>query len=383
MQKIVIAGVAVLGAALMVSGAAQSRYPTLNGQMPLVIGHRGASGYLPEHTLEAYKMAIEMGADYIEPDLVATKDGVLIARHEPNMIATTDVSSRPEFANRKTKKVVDGVEEEGFFASDFTLAEIKTLRAVQAFGERPQLFNGQFQIPTLEEVIALAKTETEKRKRVIGIYPETKHPTYHVGLDLKLEDRLIAVLEKAGWNNAEAPVFIQSFEQSNLMELNKKTNVRLVQLLDADDVTFDGKISFAAPYDRPFDWVAKGDQRTFGDLLTRDGLKEIKSYADGVGPWKRYIVSVKAVDKDNDGKADDINNDGAINDADKVTVINSGIIREAHRQGLLVHTWTFRNELRRLASNYKGDATNEYKQFYNLGIDGVFSDFPDTAVRAR
>jgi glycerophosphoryl diester phosphodiesterase len=375
-------GLLLLTAALS-SSAAQSRYPTLNGQMPLVIGHRGASGYLPEHTLEAYQLAIEMGADYIEPDVVATKDGVLIARHEPNLIATTDVSSRTEFASRKRTMNVDGVDEEGFFASDFTLEEIKTLRAVQAFGERPQMFNGKYQIPTLEEVIALAKAESEKRKRVIGIYPETKHPTYHEKLNLKLEDRLLAVLEKAGWNNAQAPVFIQSFEQSNLMELNKKTNVRLVQLLDADDVALDGTITFAAPYDRPYDWVAKGDKRTFGDLLTKAGLAEIKTYADGVGPWKRYIVSVKGEDKNNDGKADDVNGDGAVNDADKSVVINRALILEAHRQGLLVHTWTFRNEKRRLAANYRGDAANEYKQFYNLGIDGVFSDFPDTAVRAR
>lgn len=308
---------------------------------------------------------------------------MLIARHEPNLIATTDVASRPEFADRKRKMNVDGIEEEGFFASDFTLAEIKTLRAIQAFSERPQLFNGKYQIPTLEEVIDLVKSESAKRKRVIGIYPETKHPTLHVALGLKLEDRLLAVLEKAGWNNAAAPVFIQSFEQSNLIELNQKTDVRLVQLLDADDVALDGTITFAPPYDRPFDWVAKGDKRTFADLLTRQGLAEVKRYADGIGPWKRYIVSVKGTDANQDGKADDINGDGKVNDADKSVVINRALILEAHRQGLFVHTWTFRNEPRRLAANYRNDASNEYRQFYALGVDGLFSDFPDTAVRAR
>ena len=200
-------------------------YPTLSGDKPLVIGHRGASGYLPEHTLESYKRAIELGADFVEPDLVATKDGVLVARHEPNITSTTDVSTRAEFAGRKTKKMVDGVQEEGWFASDFTLAEIKTLRAKQSFGERPQQFNGKFQVPTLQEVIALAKRKTLEKGRVIGIYPETKHPTYHQRLGLPLEGRLLKALTQAGWNHRHAPVFIQSFEQGNLKALSIFTQV--------------------------------------------------------------------------------------------------------------------------------------------------------------
>ncbi|NJK44690.1 MAG: glycerophosphodiester phosphodiesterase [Pleurocapsa sp. SU_196_0] len=363
--------------------AQQPKYPTLSGQAPLVIGHRGASGYLPEHTLESYKLAIEQGADFIEPDLVATKDGVLIARHEPNLIATTDVSKRAEFASRKKKMNVDGVDEEGFFASDFTLAEIKTLRAVQAFAERDQKFNGQYNIPTLEEVIALAKSESTRTGRTIGIYPETKHPTYHQRLNLALEDRLLAVLEKAGWNSRNAPVFVQSFEVANLKYLRSKSQVRLVQLVDADDVALDGKISFAAPYDRPYDWTLAGDKRTFGDLLTDAGLREVKTYADGIGPWKRYIVSSRAVDANNDGKADDTNGDSTVNEADRVMLPASDLIARAHRAGLLVHTWTFRNEPRRLIGEYKNDPGAEYKQFYALGIDGVFSDFPDTAVKSR
>ena len=193
-----------------------SRYPTLNGDKPLVIGHRGASGYLPEHTLESYRRAIELGADFIEPDLVATKDGVLVARHEPNITGTTDVSTRPEFADRKTKKVVDGVEEEGWFASDFTLAEIKTLRAIQPMAERDQSFNGKYQIPTLQEVLDLAKSEGAKANRTVGVYPETKHPTYHVNLGLKLVDRLLAVLAQYGYTSKNSPVIVQSFEVSNL-----------------------------------------------------------------------------------------------------------------------------------------------------------------------
>ena len=163
-------------------GSDSPSYPTLNGDTPLVIGHRGASGYRPDHTLESYKLAIDMGADFIEPDLVATKDGVLVARHEPNITGTTDVATRPEFASRKTTKNVDGVNEEGWFVSDFTLAELKTLRAVQPLSDRDQSYNGKFQIPTFEEVLDLAKAEGTKAGRTVGVYPETKHPTYHAKL---------------------------------------------------------------------------------------------------------------------------------------------------------------------------------------------------------
>jgi len=342
---------------------------------PLVIGHRGAHGYLPAHTLEGYALAIELGADFIEPDLVATKDGHLIARHEPNMIATTDVASRPEFASRRRTAVIDGAAEVGFFASDFTLAEIKRLRAVQDFAERPQQFNGKFEIPTLEEVIALAKRKSEEKGRPIGIYPETKHPTYHKSIGLPLEKRLVAALAEAGWNRRDAPVFIQSFEQSNLKELRRMTTVRLVQLVDANDVNADGSLDFTAPFDRPFDWTASGDPRllarTFGFLVTDAGLREVKAYADGIGPWKRYIVSSVEAGLPGPGEA-----------SRKLLPANN-LIERAHKVGLLVHTWTFRNEQRRLASDYAGNPVNEYLQFYRLGIDGVFSDFADTAVAAR
>jgi glycerophosphoryl diester phosphodiesterase len=350
---------------------------------PIVIGHRGASGYRPEHTLESYKLAIEMGADYIEPDLVATKDGVLIARHEPNLIATTDIATRPEFASRKRKAIVDGVEEEGFFASDFTLAEIKTIRAVQAFAEREQAYNGQFAIPTFEEIIVLAQSESRKRGRNIGIYPETKHPTYHQDLGLPLEDRLLVLLSKYGWNSRNAPVFIQSFEQSNLKSLRKKTAVRLIQLVDADDVnTTTGAVTYAPPYDRPYDWTRSGRPGTFGDLLTPAGLDEVQGYADGIGPWKRFLVGVKAR-KNADGTTIDVNVDGKINDADYDVVVNTEIVRNAKQRGLLVHAYTFRNEPRRLARSYFNDPGKEYRAVFELGVDGVFSDFPDTGVAAR
>jgi glycerophosphoryl diester phosphodiesterase len=354
---------------------------------PIVIGHRGASGYLPEHTLEAYALAIELGADYIEPDLVMTKDGYLIVRHEPNLIATTDVKDRPEFAGYKRKAVVDGAEEEGFFASDFTLHEIKTLRTIQAFAERPQQFNGKFEIPTFEEVIELAKRKSHEKERPIGVYPETKHPTYHQQLALPLEPRLVEALKHAGWNRRDAPIFIQSFEQSNLQALRKMTPVRLVQLVDANDVNPDGSLDFTAPFDRPYDWTVSNDAqlkaRTFGFFVTDAGLKEISTYADGIGPWKRYIVSTVAADLNGDGTIGDENGDGRIDEADRKLLSPSDLIRRAHAHGLLIHTWTFRNEQRRLASDYSGNPLNEYLQFYELGIDGVFADFPDSAFAAR
>ncbi len=358
-------------------------YPTLNGDTPLVIGHRGASGYRPDHTLESYKLAIDMGADFIEPDLVATKDGVLVARHEPNITGTTDVATRPEFASRKTTKNVDGLNEEGWFVSDFTLAELKTLRAVQPLSDRDQSYNGKFQIPTFEEVLDLAKAEGTKAGRTVGVYPETKHPTYHAKLGLPLEDRLLAVLAKYGYTTKASPVIVQSFEVSNLKYLRTKTQVRLVQLVDANDVNADGSMDLTAPYDKPYDFAVAGDSRTFASLLTPAGLKEIKTYADGIGPWKPYLIPSKQVDANKDGKPDDLNGDGKIDERDRVMMPATSVVKDAHAAGLFVHAYTFRNEAKRLASDFKGDPKAEYKLFFNLGVDGVFSDFTDTAKAAR
>ena len=364
-------------------GSDSPSYPTLNGDTPLVIGHRGASGYRPDHTLESYKLAIDMGADFIEPDLVATKDGVLVARHEPNITGTTDVATRPEFASRKTTKNVDGVNEEGWFVSDFTLAELKTLRAVQPLSDRDQSFNGKFQIPTFEEVLDLAKAEGTKAGRTVGVYPETKHPTYHAKLGLPLEDRLLAVLAKYGYTTKASPVIVQSFEVSNLKYLRTKTQVRLVQLVDANDVNADGSMDLTAPYDKPYDFAVAGDSRTFASLLTPAGLKEVKTYADGIGPWKPYLIPSKQVDANNDGKPDDLNGDGKIDERDRVMMPATSVVKDAHAAGLFVHAYTFRNEAKRLASDFKGDPKAEYKLFFNLGVDGVFSDFTDTAKAAR
>jgi glycerophosphoryl diester phosphodiesterase len=383
MNRSVLAVAVLVACGMATAGEAVAQGKTLTGEKPLVIGHRGASGYLPEHTLEAYKLAIEQGADFIEPDLVSTRDGVLIARHEPMLGSTTNVGDKPEFAARKRTLKMDGVDTTDWFAGDFTLAEIKTLRAKQAFAERDQSKNGQFLIPTLDEVIALAKAESARTGRTIGIYPETKHPTFHAVIGLPLEDRLLAALEKAGWTQKASPVFIQSFEVANLKYLRSRTQVRLVQLVDADDVDKDGTMVMAAPYDRPFDFAVLGDKRTFKDLVTPEGLKEIATYADGVGPWKPYLIPTRQVDANSDGKPDDLNGDGRIDDRDRRVMPATDVVKNAHALGLFVHTWTFRNEPRRLAADFAGDPAAEYKAFYALGVDGLFSDFPDTAVAAR
>ncbi|KAJ0411213.1 hypothetical protein ATCC90586_003852 [Pythium insidiosum] len=355
--------------------------PVPGKRRTLIVGHRGASGYRPDHTIESYTLAIEMGADYIEPDLVITKDGVLIARHEPNIIGTTDVSSRPEFADRKKTIKVDGVEEAGFFVSDFTLAEIKTLRAIQPMADRDQSFNGKFLIPTFEEVIELAQRKAKEIGRPIGIYPETKHPTYHQQLGLPLEDKLLATLTKYGWNDAQAPVIIQSFEPTNLRELRKKTKVQLAQLVDGGD--WDPKTGTMFADTRPYDWVVAGRNGTNLDLLTPAGLKEVASYANIVAPWKRYLVNAVAGKIGEDGKGADANGDGKVTDADYKMVPNQKLFDDAHAAGLKVHTWTFRDESYRLGLDYKGDPAEEYIQFFKLGLDGLFSDHAKSAVEAR
>jgi glycerophosphoryl diester phosphodiesterase len=374
----------VCGALLSACGGDDGpRYLTLTGEKPVVIGHRGAPGYLPDHTLEGYRRAIELGADFIEPDLVATKDGMLIARHEPNITATTDVASRPEFADRKTRKEVDGVEEEGWFASDFTLAEIRTLRAVQPLSDRDPSHDGKYQVPTLREVLDLAKTEGSKAGRTIGVYPETKHPTFHTALGLALEDRLLAILAEYGYTTRSAPVIVQSFEVANLKYLRSKSQVRLVQLVDAYDINPDGSMELTPPYDKPYDFAVAGDPRTFASLLTPEGLREVKTYADGIGPWKPYLIPSRLVDANNDGQPDDLNGDGLIDERDRVMMPPTDVVKNAHAAGLVVHPYTFRSEAKRLAADFKGDPKAEYRLFYALGVDGVFADFPDHAKAAR
>jgi glycerophosphoryl diester phosphodiesterase len=333
---------------------------------PIVIGHRGASGYRPEHTLAAYELAARMGADFIEPDLVSTKDGVLVARHENEISSTTDVAERAEFADRKTTKTIDGSPFSGWFTEDFTLRELKSLRAKERIPQlRPRntLYDGRYEIPTLTEVISLSRRLSRELDRPIGIYPETKHPTYFQSIGLALEPPLVAALKRHRLNRRSAKVFVQSFETANLKALDSQLAVPLVQLL-------------GAPNSRPYDITAAGGTRTYAQLATRAGLEGIASYADGVGPSKDYILP----------------RDPATGTSLDATTF----VEDAHDAGLLVHPYTFRNEntflpaeLRRPAppetadpASY-GDAFAEYERFFELGVDGVFSDNPDTAVEAR
>ena len=355
---------AALPAVAALASTACAAAPPVERAAPIVIGHRGTAGYLPDHTLEGYALAIELGADFIEPDLVATRDGHLVVRHEPNLVDTTNVASLPQFAGRRRTEVVDGVAVDGFWARDFTLAEIRTLRAIQPLAGRDPRFDGEFLIPTFEEVVDLAQRKSAGKGRSIGVYPETKHPTYHQAIGLPLEDRLLDVLTRKGWNHRDAPVFIQSFETANLRYLRTRTRVKLVQLVDANDVNADGSLDFTPPYDRPYDWTVAGRTGLFKDLLTPQGLAEVATYADGVGPWKPYILTTV------DGHV--------VPQTDPADVV-----AHAHALGLVVHPFTFRNEASRLAADYRGNPVAEYLRFYEAGVDGVFSDFADTAVAAR
>ncbi len=317
---------------------------TITNNKPIIIGHRGACGYRPEHTLASYELAITMGADYIEPDVVSTKDGILIARHENDITETTNVGDKPEFAHCKTTKTIDGKQLTGWFAEDFTLEEIKMLRAKERLAFRNHFYNEQFEIPTLQEIINLVNQKSAEIGRNIGIYPETKHPTYFKSINLALEKPLVDILHKNGYISSTAPIFIQSFEVENLQQLKKMTNLPLIQLLD------DKKM-------QPYDFVVKGDSRTYGDLTTLKELTKIAGYAQGIGAYKRLIVPI------------------GVNKLNSTT-----LIRDAHAVNLKVHAWTFRNEKQYLAPDYQGNPQSEYEQFFRLGIDGVFSDFPDLAV---
>ncbi len=313
---------------------------------PLVIAHRGASGYLPEHTLEAYALAIEQGAHYIETDLVITADGVLIARHENDLSDTTDVAEK--FPDRRRSGRIDGQQVDGWFSEDFTLEEIKTLRAVERLPFRDQSSNGKFRIPSFEEVVRLVVSKSSELGRSIGVYPETKHPSYFAGLGMPLEEPLVAALEKHDLNRADAPVFIQSFEVGNLRKLHEMTGAPLIQLI-------------SAPFLAPFDQESARTGLTYGDMITDAGLREIAAYADGIGPWKALVVPL-----------DEAGNLNAPTD----------LIDRAHAAGLAVHAYTFRSEENYLAPQYDGDPGAEYRQFHDLGVDGVFTDFPDVAIRA-
>jgi glycerophosphoryl diester phosphodiesterase len=316
---------------------------------PIIIAHRGASGERPEHTLAAYDLAIDQGADFIEPDVVPTKDDHLVARHENEISGTTDVADHPEFADRRTTKTIDGQQVTGWFTEDFTLAELKTLRARERL---PQLrpgnaaYDGQFEVPALAEVIALAKRRSAETGRTIGIYPETKHPSYFDRIGHPTDARLVAALKAAGWDRADAPVFIQSFEVGNLKRLHGMTRVRLVQLMDGQGGPADGAVA------------------SYAAMVTPVGLKQVATYAWGIGPNKAMLWREAQA---------------------------SPLVGDAHGAGLKVHPWTFRAEnmflpapyRRRDAPGDRGDAIGEIRAALRQGVDGFFTDFPVLGRDAR
>jgi glycerophosphoryl diester phosphodiesterase len=334
---------AVAGGGIM----AGTLVPGAGPARPVVIAHRGASGERPEHTLEAYRLAIEQGADFVEPDLVSTRDGVLVCRHENEISGTTDVARRAEFAARRTTKTIDGAPVTGWFAEDFTLAEMKTLRARERLPElRGTAHDGRFEVPTLEEVLVLVESvNAGRRERPVGVYPETKHPTYFESLGLGLEEPLLARLRAHGLDRADAPVFVQSFEVANLRRLAGTARVPLVQLIDASG--------------RPWDLALGHSARTYADMLRPEGLRDVATYARAIGVHK--------------------------------SLVSASLVRDAHAAGLLVHVWTLRAEnsflpaalWRGLDPRGRGDMAAEATGFLDMGVDGYFTDHPALGVAAR
>ncbi|MFF7980543.1 glycerophosphodiester phosphodiesterase [Streptomyces sp. NPDC007901] len=328
---------------------------------PTIIGHRGASGYRPEHTFGSYNLALDLGADIVEAgDLVPTKDGHLVCRHEPEIGGTTNVADHPEFADRKTTKTLDGVPTTGWFTEDFTLAELKTLRAIERIpANRPHntLYNGRWEIPTFEEVLKWQDEQTRKRGKQVWIYPETKHPTYFRRLGLGLEERVAKLLRKYGKDKRNSPVILQSFEPSSIQRLNTLVDNPLVVLLSGATT-------------QPYDFVATGDPRTVADLITPKGLREIAGYAQGIGPTLDLIIP---------------------KDASGNFTTPSTLVADAHKVGLILHPYTMRNENPFLPPAFRkgtdvdayGDPFGVFKTYFATGIDGVFSDNADTAVLAR
>ncbi|KZB85126.1 glycerophosphodiester phosphodiesterase [Amycolatopsis regifaucium] len=324
---------------------------------PVIVGHRGAPGYRPEHTLASYELAYRQGVDWVDVDLVPTKDGRLVARHENEIGGTTDVAKHPEFANRKTTKIIDGTSFTGWFTEDFTLAELKTLRATERIPQlRPnnRIYDGRYQIATYQEVLDLTRRLGRELRRELGTYPEIKHSTYFSSIKNPTEPKLVELLKRNGLNHPKAPVIIQSFEVSNLIALSRQVRVPLLQLTSATGA--------------PADFVAKGDPRTYADLVTPAGLKEISRYADYLGPEKAQVIPVV---------------NGALGQPTR-------LVADAHQAGLKVGPYTFRNENNFLPQNLRssanlaeyGNAFAEQEAFLKAGVDGYFADHPDTALEA-
>ncbi|MFC8079144.1 glycerophosphodiester phosphodiesterase [Streptomyces sp. NPDC057307] len=354
------AGTAGTAQAARADGRGGSHRPPHKGlPVPTIVGHRGASGYRPEHTLGSYQLALDLGAHVIEQDLVPTKDGHLVCRHENDITATTDVADHPEFAGRKTTKSVDGVSLTGWFTEDFTLAELKKLRAKERIPQqRPHstLYNGRWEIPTFEEVLRWADEEGRRRGEPVWLYVETKHPTYFRGLGLGLEERLAKLLRRYGRDRRDSPLFLQSFEPTSMQRMAKLVSTPRVVLFDAANT-------------QPWDFKQSGDPRFVSDLITPKGLKWIASFAQGIGPWVDLIIP-----RDPAGKLG------------KPTTL----VRDAHDKGLILHPYTMRNENSFLPADFRigtdpnayGDAFGAFKTYFEQGIDGIFTDNPDTGLLA-
>ncbi len=331
-----------------------------NRPTSIVIAHRGASGYRPEHTLASYELAARLGADFLEPDLVVTSDGVLVCRHEPEIGGTTDVASYPGFATRKTTKVLDGVAVTGWFTEDFTLSELKTLRAVERLPQVRQrniLFNGRHEIPTFQELLDLRARLSDELRRRVGVCPETKHPTFFQQVGLPLEPRLLEILRRNRLNQPDSPVLVQSFEVTNLKQL-REAGLRT------------GTVQLLAASGAPFDTVVAGTGPTYADLTTAEGLRAVARYAQGIGPDKLQVIPRKA--------------DGALGSP-------TTLVADAHHAGLVVYPYTFRAEntflpvgLQSTAvpSDY-GRAIDEQVTYLRAGLDGLFTDQADIGVVAR
>lgn len=328
---------------------------------PLIIGHRGACGYLPEHTLESYQRAIDLGADAVETDVVITGDGHLICRHDCELSVTTDVARRAEFASRKTIKTIDGVKGEGWFVEDFTLDEIRTLRARQRFDFRDRSFDDQFAVATLDELLDLAaRSHTTAGRRPIVVV-EIKHAAYFGSLGLAIDRAVSRVLGKFQLTGPDAPAWVESFEIDVLRQLRRTIATPMIQLLDRRDT-------------RPADVAAAGGSLTYGQMITPAGLAEIATYAFAIGPWKSLIVPCLTGSGTDSAPADR---------APGRLGVATALVADAHAAGLAVQAWTFRNESHFLADDYAGDPLREYAQFAALGVDGFITDFPDTPHGAR
>ncbi|MGW0557163.1 glycerophosphodiester phosphodiesterase [Streptomyces sp. NPDC002926] len=362
-----VVGAAMLGTAAIGLGSTAARADERNSghasyrdlPCPTIIAHRGASGYRPEHTLGSYQLALDMGAHVIEQDLVPTSDGHLVCRHENDITGTTDVAAHPEFASRRTTKSVDGVSLTGWFTEDFTLAELKTLRAkerIPANRQENTLYDGRWAIPTFEEVLRWAEKEGHRRGRPVWLHVETKHPTYFRGLGLGLEERLAKLLRRYGRDRRNSPVFLQSFEPSSIQ--------RLAGLVDSPRV-----VLLSAANTRPWDFVQAGDPRTVADLVKPDGLTWIASYAQGIGPTLDLIIPKEA-----NGKLG----------------TPTSLVRDAHAKDLILHPYTMRNENTFLPADFRrgtdpnayGDAFGAFKVYFETGIDGIFTDNSDTGLLA-